>query len=184
MGAQAFSPGPWIRDALYDVVPGGGTSLLTAAAWPLVWSEERKENNAKCQKMRPRSASWQKCSKVGTYWSMWCKQRRAEGANKNVMDVSVLLSPSTHVNAVSASSPKVTCVSLGLSSWLRAPSLACRPSQQPCRPQLTVRTASSSDREEARPAATKRQDRWRQTEGWRNRKGREKKKRPSSRGVS
>ena len=129
---------------------------------------------------------WQKRSKVDAYWSKWCKRQHAEGANKHVMDASVLLSPSTHVNAVSASSPKVTCVSLGLSSRLRAPSLACRPSEQPCRPQLTVRTASSSDREEARPAAMKRQDGWRQTEGWRSRKVREKKKkkRPSSRGVS
>ena len=124
---------------------------------------------------------WQKRSKVDAYWSKWCKRQHAEGANKHVMDASVLLSPSTHVNAVSASSPKVTCVSLGLSSRLRAPSLACRPSEQPCRPQLTVRTASSSDREEARPAAMKRQDGWRQTEGWRSRKVREKKKKKSVR---
>lgn len=123
---------------------------------------------------------WQKRSKVDAYWSKWCKRQHAEGANKHVMDASVLLSPSTHVNAVSASSPKVTCVSLGLSSRLRAPSLACRPSEQPCRPQLTVRTASSSDREEARPAAMKRQDGWRQTEGWRSRKVREKKKKKAS----
>lgn len=38
------------------------------------------------------------------------------GAYKTVMDVSILLSLSMHVNAVCAFSPKVTRISLGLSS--------------------------------------------------------------------
>lgn len=57
------------------------------------------------------------------------------------------------MNAVSASTSKVTCVSLGLPS--SPPSLTFRPSQPPCGPQLIVRTASAPDREEGRPLAVK-----------------------------
>lgn len=144
-GCLSFSPGPGKEDVLYDVVPGGGTSLLTEAR-PLAWRWREQEKRGKEEndaKLRPSSCSWQKCFKVGAYWSVEFKRQYSEGLIKMWwMSLSFCLPPFMWKLSVP---PAPRSPVLALAS---APSIPSQLSMQtsPAAPQTTAHCQDSEQR--------------------------------------